>query len=345
MRPRARSSSWKSANWCTAPSWKTPRSSPPRRHTGQGIEELKAAIAEHVPARSRNAPTRQWFRLAIDRSFIVQGHGTVVTGSVTSGSVQGRRRGGMAAARRAGAGALAAKPRPARRGGAPRQRAAINLAGVRHEDVVRGQELATPGYLRPVAGGHGPAALPGRHAPADQAPGCRCASTSARPRSWARCRCSTATPSSPGSGAWPSCSSRNRPRHAGASRSSSANRRRRRPSAAARCCSRSRARSAAGTWRCSNASNGCGPANIRERVLTVAWFGGFAGFTIADLVRGADLGPDEAAGHGRRAAGGRRAGRSGHRPGAPAAPAHGHDPASWSNASWRCSIGCTSNSR
>ena len=28
-------------------------------------------------------------------------------------------------------------------------RAAINLAGVHHEDVVRGQELATPGYLVP----------------------------------------------------------------------------------------------------------------------------------------------------------------------------------------------------
>jgi selenocysteine-specific elongation factor len=29
------------------------------------------------------------------------------------------------------------------------QRAAINLAGVAHEDVIRGQELATPGYLEP----------------------------------------------------------------------------------------------------------------------------------------------------------------------------------------------------
>src|SRR5205085_658243 len=28
-------------------------------------------------------------------------------------------------------------------------RAAINLAGVRHEDVIRGQEVATPGYLVP----------------------------------------------------------------------------------------------------------------------------------------------------------------------------------------------------
>src|SRR5262249_57015779 len=29
------------------------------------------------------------------------------------------------------------------------QRAALNLAGVRHEDIVRGQEVATPGYLVP----------------------------------------------------------------------------------------------------------------------------------------------------------------------------------------------------
>jgi selenocysteine-specific elongation factor len=32
----------------------------------------------------------------------------------------------------------------------------------------------------------------------------------------------------------------------------------------------------------------------RDRALTAAWFGGFSGFTIADLVRGANLAPDEA---------------------------------------------------
>jgi selenocysteine-specific elongation factor len=32
----------------------------------------------------------------------------------------------------------------------------------------------------------------------------------------------------------------------------------------------------------------------RERALTVAWFGGFAGFTANDLVRGANVGPNEA---------------------------------------------------
>src|SRR5262249_14484494 len=32
-----------------------------------------------------------------------------------------------------------------------------------------------------------------------------------------------------------------------------------------------------------------------ERALTVAWFGGFSGFTQADLVRGANVAPDQAA--------------------------------------------------
>jgi selenocysteine-specific elongation factor len=35
--------------------------------------------------------------------------------------------------------------------------------------------------------------------------------------------------------------------------------------------------------------------DARERALMVAWFGGFSGFTVADLVRGAGLAPDEAA--------------------------------------------------
>jgi selenocysteine-specific elongation factor len=34
--------------------------------------------------------------------------------------------------------------------------------------------------------------------------------------------------------------------------------------------------------------------DARSRALAVAWFGGFSGFTLSDLVRGANLGPDEA---------------------------------------------------
>src|SRR5213080_4088494 len=45
--------------------------------TVEGIADLKAALREtcqHVEARTG----KEWFRMAIDRSFIVQGHGTVV---------------------------------------------------------------------------------------------------------------------------------------------------------------------------------------------------------------------------------------------------------------------------
>jgi selenocysteine-specific elongation factor len=116
--------------------------------TGEGIGELKTAIAAactHVEARG----AKEWFRMAIDRSFIVQGHGTVVTGSVTSGiirvgdEVQWQPRRELVRVR-----SLQNHDRAVEevhRG----MRAAINLAGVRHEDVLRGQELATPGYLEP----------------------------------------------------------------------------------------------------------------------------------------------------------------------------------------------------
>lgn len=116
--------------------------------TGQGLPELKAAllaICQQVEAKSG----REWFRLAIDRSFIVQGHGTVVTGSVTSGSVKvGDEVDWQPRGERVRVRALQnhdTAVEELQRG----QRAAINLAGVRHEDVVRGQEIATPGYLSP----------------------------------------------------------------------------------------------------------------------------------------------------------------------------------------------------
>src|SRR5439155_21320616 len=85
----------------------------------------------------------------IDRSFVVQGHGSVVTGSVVPGSlrvsdeVDWLPRGERLRVR-----ALHNHDTPVEevhRG----MRAAINLAGVSHTDVQRGQELATPGYLKP----------------------------------------------------------------------------------------------------------------------------------------------------------------------------------------------------
>src|SRR5262245_5915780 len=55
--------------------------------TGKGIDQLKAAITA-VCAKTEVRDNIDWFRLPIDRSFVVQGHGTVVTGSVVCGSVK-----------------------------------------------------------------------------------------------------------------------------------------------------------------------------------------------------------------------------------------------------------------
>jgi selenocysteine-specific elongation factor len=116
--------------------------------TGQGLDELKSAIAETCRKVDERAGA-EWFRLAIDRSFTVHGHGTVVTGSVVGGNlkvgdeVEWQPRGEHVRVR-----ALHHHDQPVEsvhRG----MRAAINLAGVAHDDIHRGQELATPGYLFP----------------------------------------------------------------------------------------------------------------------------------------------------------------------------------------------------
>lgn len=118
---------------------------------GTGVEELKQALADaaakvapHVAAR-RQGP----FRLAIDRSFTVAGHGAVVTGSVKSGQVQigdelVLEPGGIPVRVR-GLNSHGRTVTEAHRG----QRAAINLAGIHHDQIRRGQELASPGHLIP----------------------------------------------------------------------------------------------------------------------------------------------------------------------------------------------------
>jgi len=117
--------------------------------SGQGIEELKSAIAGEC-AKVVQRVESDWFRMAIDRAFVVQGHGTVVTGSVTSGRIKiGDELEWMPRREIVRVRSLHNHDRPSEeihRG----QRAAVNLAGVPYEDVERGQELATPGYLIPT---------------------------------------------------------------------------------------------------------------------------------------------------------------------------------------------------
>ena len=115
--------------------------------TGFGIENLRSALAEvcqHVRDRSIGSP----FRLSVDRSFVMSGHGTVVTGSVSRGSL---RVGGevewMPTGKTLRVRSLETHGRPVeavQRG----QRAAVGLGGVHHTEIRRGDELATPGFLK-----------------------------------------------------------------------------------------------------------------------------------------------------------------------------------------------------
>lgn len=119
--------------------------------TGQGIDELKRTLAQ-LAQRAAESPRRRSqgpFRLCVDRSFTIAGHGAVVTGSVSSGSAKVgdelMLEPGHVPVRIRGLQNHDRAVMELHRG----QRAAINLGGVRHEEIVRGQELATLGYLVP----------------------------------------------------------------------------------------------------------------------------------------------------------------------------------------------------
>ena len=114
--------------------------------TGEGLPELLAAldaIAEEAPARQANLP----MRLPVDRVFTIAGAGTVVTGTMWSGTAarddavelypsgkRGRVRSVQVhseAVERAQAG----------------QRVALNIAGLDKDEIARGDIVAEPGTL------------------------------------------------------------------------------------------------------------------------------------------------------------------------------------------------------
>jgi len=120
-------------------------------HAGTGLDELRAALRAEAEAPDHR-PEPDGFRMAIDRAFVVQGHGTVVTGSVASGSTKvgdtldwHSGGGTIEPVRIRGLNQHGRLTDEVRRG----QRAAINLAGVPLDRVRRGQELAAAGRLRP----------------------------------------------------------------------------------------------------------------------------------------------------------------------------------------------------
>jgi selenocysteine-specific elongation factor len=261
-------------------------------HTGMGIAELKQAIAE-VCRKIEERQGQEWFRLAIDRSFIVQGHGTVVTGSATSGSLKvGDELEWLPRGEKVRVRSLQNHDHAVEeihRG----QRAAINLAGVPHEYVIRGQELAAPGYLLPAR-----TMTVRLHCLADmkrpikhRQPVRFHVGTAEVMATVALLDCDTIEP-----GRWglaqlfleePAMATWGQPF---VLRESSATQTVGGGQVLQPVARKIRRRHLEMLERVERLWTG----NAEERALTVAWFGGFAGFTAADLVRSANISPDEA---------------------------------------------------
>ncbi len=117
--------------------------------TGQGVDELKATLTDTCQTIDQQSPG-SLFRLAVDRCFTIRGQGTVVTGSVASGTLAvGDRIEHLPSGETLRVRSLESHGQPVgciQRG----QRAAVGLVGAHHRQITRGHELATIGYLKPT---------------------------------------------------------------------------------------------------------------------------------------------------------------------------------------------------
>jgi selenocysteine-specific elongation factor len=117
--------------------------------TGSGLDELRLEI-ERVATSIREKDSSQYFRLPIDRAFSMRGFGTVVTGTLVSGTVRVEQEVDLHPAGRRirvrgiqvhGSSAVLATAG---------QRTALNLAGVETSELGRGMLLAEAGRFQPT---------------------------------------------------------------------------------------------------------------------------------------------------------------------------------------------------
>jgi selenocysteine-specific elongation factor len=118
--------------------------------SGAGIEELRALLFAEARQQATRQTAGQYFRYAIDRTFTVAGSGTVVTGTVFSGSVKTGDRltvspAGLAVRVR-GIQIQGKSAEQARAG----ERCALNLTGAELDDIGRGDWVLAPELHRPT---------------------------------------------------------------------------------------------------------------------------------------------------------------------------------------------------
>ncbi|MGA8831506.1 MAG: selenocysteine-specific translation elongation factor [Desulfomonilaceae bacterium] len=116
--------------------------------TGEGIEELKKVILEL----SRNAGQRSvhgLLRLPVDRVFTLKGHGTVVAGTLISGTIStGDEIEILPQAVRSSVRSIESHKQFEQQS-FPGQRVAVNLRGIEQDEAHRGNVVTHPGEFRP----------------------------------------------------------------------------------------------------------------------------------------------------------------------------------------------------
>ncbi|MEA3339599.1 MAG: SelB C-terminal domain-containing protein, partial [Chloroflexota bacterium] len=117
--------------------------------TGQGLDELTGALQEML-ARVELRRDRGRPRLPVDRVFSISGFGTVVTGTLIDGCFEvGQEAEILPRALKARVRGLQTHKQKVERA-TPGSRVAMNLTGVSKAELVRGDVVTIPGWLRPT---------------------------------------------------------------------------------------------------------------------------------------------------------------------------------------------------
>ena len=124
---------------------------PVSARTGEGLDALRQVLDElTVDAIDADRPS-----LWIDRVFTVKGAGTVVTGTLTGGSLSvGQELASWPGNRQARVRTIESHEQRIDRA-PPGSRVGVNLVGAHHSDLARGTRLALPGALRATSRFHG----------------------------------------------------------------------------------------------------------------------------------------------------------------------------------------------
>ncbi len=122
---------------------------PLSNRTGVGMDEFKVALDKLISS-AKPRSGRGLFRMWLDRAFTIKGSGTIVAGTVLSGSL---KPGDRIEILPTGINARVKRIQTHNKDiavGRIGERVAINLPGIKKEDVKRGDLVATPDHYRPT---------------------------------------------------------------------------------------------------------------------------------------------------------------------------------------------------